>query len=432
MKKILKKIYHAVKQKLILIKTKRNWVNVKSELQRSNSNKAFKTKSKTATHKVLIYPSDLSTIIGALGDDAMITASLDQLKKSHDSLEVYMLCKSTAASVVESLGYQPIVFPNINLESHPDFFKNLYENEGFEYLIVLGADIMDGYYGITHPASALIAADLAVTSNIKPVILGFSFNKEPNEELAEFYNLLDRKITLNVRDDISLERIRHFSDANSILVADVAFCLTPTVVPSDIKFWIDAQKNNGNQIIGFNLHPMLLKNASKENINIIVQSAVHSIKKISKSSKVSFLLLPHDYRGNNGDSICLEPIYEQIIKDSNVNAYLLLGKHRASVLKAISGLLDGVVTGRMHLAIASLGMQTPTMCITYQDKFEGLFRHFSLPSKLLLAPQNMMNKDTFANELADFIGELSNLKTKVVAQSPHVKALSENNFSNIK
>lgn len=430
MKSSLKKIYHAIRYKFRLMQAIRNWQNAKSELQIFHAKQSSNI-SEASSKKVLIYPSDLSTIIGALGDDAMISASLDQLKKVHQNLEVYMLCKSTSASVVESLGYKPVVFPNVDLDAHPEYFKSLFENQSIDYLVVLGADIMDGYYGLTHPASTLIAADLAIACGIKPIVLGFSFNKTPNKDLAGFYKRVDRKLTLNVRDDISLKRIRDFTNANSELVADVAFCLIPTTVPPDVKEWVDVQKSNGHQIIGFNLHPMLLKDASEENIQIIVQSAVHSIKSLSKSLKVSFLLLPHDYRGKNGDSICLDPIYELIKNDSNVNAFILQGKHRASVLKAIAGMLDGVLTGRMHLAIASLGMKTPTMCITYQDKFEGLYRHFSLPNKLLLSPQTMMDKDTFTKELRDFVSELPALKSTVSSKAPAVRALSEKNFLNL-
>jgi polysaccharide pyruvyl transferase WcaK-like protein len=431
MKKTLKKIYHAIKHKFRLTQAIRNWQQAKLELVSNQVKRSMTEASSASAKKVLIYPSDLSTIIGALGDDAMISASLDQLKKTHPDLEVYMLCKPTSKDVVESLGYKSVAFPSLDLDAHPMFFKSLYESLSIDYLVVLGADIMDGYYGLTHPASALIAADLAAANGIKPIVLGFSFNKAPNKDLANFYKRLDQRLILNVRDDISLGRIRDFTTANSELVADVAFCLIPTTVPPDVKKWIEEQKNNGNQIVGFNVHPMLLKSASEENIQNIVESAVYSIKNLSENLKVSFLLLPHDYRGKNGDAICLEPIYERLKNDSKINAFFLEGKHRASVLKAIAGMLDGVVTGRMHLAIASLGMETPTMCITYQDKFEGLYRHFSLPNKLLLSPQTMMDKDTFTKELTDFVSELSTLKSIVSSKAPTVRSLSEKNFINL-
>jgi polysaccharide pyruvyl transferase WcaK-like protein len=431
MKKLLKKIYRSAKHKLALKLTIRNWKNAKAELETKLLKKPTLLGNHSSPKKVLIYSADIRTVIGSLGDQAMICATIDQLHKQHRSSEIYMLCKPESAGIVEEFGYKPVPFPDMELHEHPQFFKDLYERLGFDYFVVLGADIMDGYYSLNHPASALMASDLAVSAGIKSVILGFSFNKTPDKDLVDFYNRIDKRLILNVRESISLERVSNFATANFELVADAAFCLNPTPVPDEVVTWVKVQKKNGNQILGFNLHPMLLKDASDESIQNIIQSAVHSIKFLAKTTKVSFLLLPHDYRGKNGDAVCLEPIYELIKNDANVNAFFLEGVHRASALKGIAGLLDGVVTGRMHLAIASLGMDVPTMCITYQDKFEGLYRHFSLPSKLLLSPQTMMNKATFSKELSDFVTDLPTLKKLVSSKTPYVKALSEKNFVNL-
>ena len=45
-------------------------------------------------------------------------------------------------------------------------------------------------------------------------------------------------------------------------------------------------------------------------------------------------------------------------------------------------MVDLVLTGRMHLAIAALGMGTPPLCVAYMDKFEGLFHLFDIASRL--------------------------------------------------
>ena len=51
-------------------------------------------------------------------------------------------------------------------------------------------------------------------------------------------------------------------------------------------------------------------------------------------------------------------------------------------LKHLAGMVDLVLTGRMHLAIAALGMGTPPLCVAYMDKFEGLFHLFNIASRL--------------------------------------------------
>jgi polysaccharide pyruvyl transferase WcaK-like protein len=100
-------------------------------------------------------------------------------------------------------------------------------------------------------------------------------------------------------------------------------------------------------------------------------------------------------------------------------------------LKAIAGLADGVLTGRMHLAIASLGMGVPVVALTYQGKFEGLFRHFDLPSWLLLSPAQTLRPGLLEQTLERFIDELPSLRTSVAAHWPTVLAASQRNLANL-
>jgi polysaccharide pyruvyl transferase WcaK-like protein len=57
-------------------------------------------------------------------------------------------------------------------------------------------------------------------------------------------------------------------------------------------------------------------------------------------------------------------------------------------IKALSGQVDLVLTGRMHLAIAALGMGTPAFCTVYQGKFEGLMQMFELEG-MTITPSRM-------------------------------------------
>lgn len=48
-----------------------------------------------------------------------------------------------------------------------------------------------------------------------------------------------------------------------------------------------------------------------------------------------------------------------------------------------------VVTGRMHVAIASLSQIVPVICYSYGDKFTGLLEHFNLEAdKLIVSPKS--------------------------------------------
>ncbi|AFK52117.1 hypothetical protein TMO_0278 [Tistrella mobilis KA081020-065] len=105
--------------------------------------------------------------------------------------------------------------------------------------------------------------------------------------------------------------------------------------------------------------------------------------------------------------------------------------HLAADLKGLAGILDGIVTGRMHLAIGSLGQGTPTVSVTYQDKFEGLYRHFGLPDWMLLSPQRYLTPGSFEAALTRFVDEIDQVTAIVESRAGAVKDLSRDNFSSI-
>ena len=100
---------------------------------------------------------------------------------------------------------------------------------------------------------------------------------------------------------------------------------------------------------------------------------------------------------------------------------------RASQLKALCGLLDGLISSRMHLAIAALGMRVPVMAATYQGKFEGLFQHFGLDGTFLLNPQEFLS-DTLIDKFNLFINSLPELRQKISRKLPLVLELSNKNL----
>ena len=101
----------------------------------------------------------------------------------------------------------------------------------------------------------------------------------------------------------------------------------------------------------------------------------------------------------------------------------------ASEIKAVAGLVDGVVTGRMHLAIAALGQGTPVAAITYQDKFQGLFAHFGVSESLLLSPEQLLAGDNLEKFLLRFLGAYKTAGAQVRNMLPAVMELSRANIA---
>lgn len=147
---------------------------------------------------------------------------------------------------------------------------------------------------------------------------------------------------------------------------------------------------------------------------------------------VFFVLLPHDYRTKEfgeGDHQLAESIFNHLPKDVKERTVFSSEQLHASEIKLICKQLDLVISGRMHLAIASLGAGTPVGCISYQDKFEGLFRHFEFSEEAVTINSNTALSEI---ELVKFINEMirniSNYKEHIAKELPRVIKLSNSNL----
>lgn len=377
--------------------------------------------------KLLVFPADTGNITGSLGDDAMITAAVQHFSALNPSVSVTLLCDSDKAEgIVRAIGFTPLRIPP--KKGMASAMLALLQTGEYDALVVLGADIMDGYYGVSFIENILMTVDLAARSGVDTMLLGFSFNNHPAADLKPFYDGCDSRVRFNLRDEVSLERFRRFTATRATLVADSAFTLKPSNVNTDTLSWITAQREAGRKVVAFNVHPLLIKNASPTQIARVIEKSADAITRTSRSHEIAWLLTPHDYRGELSDGACLHPIYEKLKTDDTVIARYFDGEHRASTLKALAGHLDGVVTGRMHFAIAALGMGVPALCLTYQDKFEGLFRHFDLSADLLLSPSIFETEGRLPEALAGFVDNLANLQQMVKSNLPKVAALAAENF----
>lgn len=377
--------------------------------------------------KLLIFPSDTGSITGALGDDAMITAAVQHFSALNPDIAVSLVCDSEAAArIVREKGFTPVRIPPY--DGFADSMLGVLRDGQYDALVILGADIMDGYYGVRFIETILMTADLAARLGMDTMFLGFSFNDRPADDLKAFYDGCDKRVRFNLRDEISLARFRRFTTAQAALVADSAFTLKPSGLNAETIAWVGERHAAGRKVVAFNVHPMLIKNATEAQVARIVEKSAEAIIRTSGGREIAWLLSPHDYRGNLSDGACLRPIHDRLKAEGSVIARYFEGQHRAATLKALAGTLDGVVTGRMHFAIAALGMGVPTLCLTYQDKFEGLYRHFGLSTDLLLPPAIFETEGRLTQALSSFVDNLPELQRQVQASQPKVSALAEGNF----
>lgn len=378
-------------------------------------------------NRILIVACDPFSVFGSIGDDAMITATQQHARDKNPNVDIDVLLEGVdAAELVRQRGFNPV-----DIFGAPDFIGALcsqFEARRYDCVVVIGADVMDGYYHPLVTAKLLASADLAAAAGIKNVVLGFSFNDAPHPSLSMFYNALHPGVSINVRDPVSFGRLKSFAKTNAALVADSAFSLIASDADADTSSWIARKRAEGYRVMGFNLHPMLFKNADRGQIETIIERGAEALRFVADARPVCWLLIPHDYRQGFGDQSCLRAISDLLPPSLEDRVRYLEGEWPATVLKGVAGQLDGIVSGRMHLAIAGLGKGVPVVCIAYQGKFEGLYQHFSLSSVDLLSPSAFYTDDGLRDSLMKFVDQVDERREQVQKKLPSVLSLSKSNF----
>ncbi|MGX2039516.1 polysaccharide pyruvyl transferase family protein [Methylocaldum sp. MU1018] len=403
----------------------REWRQERKRLERTPS-----ARQNHDIRSILIAPADVISLTGSKGDEAMIAALVEGVRRHIPDCRfgIFSVDEEDAHSCSEPGVRSEAVWAN------PWSLRKLTDTVArYDAVALVGGDIMDGYYNAITSLRMWVLADLAARMGKPTVILGFSFNASPSPKLAKCLNALDPAVNICVRDAFSLERFNRFSKATGRLVADSAFLLRPRTDGPEaarVRAWAEQQRAQGKMVCGFNLHPMLVKNGDPTRIGALVDSAVATLSDLGARRPVSFLLIPHDFRGGTlGDGAMLSPIYERVRPVLGDRVIYPSNPLHAAELKALAGSADLTVTGRMHLAVGSLSQGVPVAAITYQDKFQGLFRHFGLPESLMLPPDRTRDPAAFARMVETAIDRRRELAEQVAAKLPEVVRLAEINLS---
>lgn len=401
--------------------------------------KATVPQQNTGTNRnkqLVIVPCDPWSVGGSRGDEAMITAVIQKYREENPDASITIISEGEEGSrYIENLPYPDISpLPSWN-GANP--VRTIYETamaKNPDDVVLLGADCMDGYYSPLVSLTLLALHDLfSRTQGVRSHIAGFSFNQHPYRPMLKAFKTISPATRLNLRDAVSLERFKRFTGKDASLVADAAFMLKPDcdfTGYEKLKEWVSQQRDNGKKhIIGFNFHPMLRKYDNRtelENDARILSQNIIAV--LQAKSETGLVLIPHDARPNYTDNLVLGIIAGEI-KQAGLGDSIYYDPvvYRASQIKALCGLVDGLVSSRMHLAIAALGQGKSVMAAAYQGKFEGLFRHFGLPSDYLLSPEEFIS-DTFVRQFLKYIGHLSELNRQVEQRIKKVMQLSEKNL----
>ena len=419
-----------IKRKLVQVlafwRTYRIWKNKVRKVQAIANSKPIKP-------CLVIVPCDPWSVGGSRGDEAMITAVIHKYLDLYPNISIHMVCADeNGADYIKKLSEFNII-PILSWNgAYP--LEKVYESivkEKPTDVVILGADCIDGFYSPLLSLSLLALHDLCTkTVGIRSRLLGFSFNEHPSWMMVWALKSLTPDVRICLRDAVSLSRYEKKVNNNASLVADAAFMLIPqkkNQLYNRIQSWVEKRKAEQNVIMGLNFHPMLRAYHNAEDIKEDAKLLAKNMERILISHKdVCFVLVPHDDRSGLTDNLVLSTIYK-CLKKYRTRIFYSPEVPRAAQLKGLCGLLDGLISSRMHLAIAALGMQVPVMAVTYQGKFEGLFLHFDLDGTFLLSPQEFLS-GVMPERFDSFLQDLPALKEQITLKLPIVCKLSNKNL----
>jgi polysaccharide pyruvyl transferase WcaK-like protein len=200
-----------------------------------------------------------------------------------------------------------------------------------------------------------------------------------------------------------------------------------------VKQWTKKQILSGKIVIGISPHAFLKASNKKLMPCDISSYYISLVKKIGESNQnLVFLLLPHDYRtleNNLSDALLAEKVYAVLKETLDSRIHLAPGPLTAKEIKNLVGSLDFVLSARMHLAIACLGRKTPVGCISYQGKFQGLFKHFDLEGMFIDRDALFeIDSDRLTDWLLKLIDDRDGIRQKIADKLPIIQSLAARNF----
>jgi colanic acid/amylovoran biosynthesis protein len=388
----------------------------------------FSLKGRSKTRKVLlIAPAGW----GSVGDEAMIRAAAAHLHAS--GVDQVLIVSAATPPILAPDEQYPAYCEELHLpdwgsmEAAVKQFRAQLRDSSAVYC--LGADVLDGRYGVR--SSRLRLALVLDAAKVCPqtAILGFSLHPEVEPSCVKAFQAMGDRVDLCLRDPVSFEVARSLGLPRIRQTADVAFLLEPEETDRTAQFssWIRSQRDEGRRVIGLNVSKQIL---GKDDDLRQAAIAAHreALEQLWEEDAVSFVLIAHDRRPTQDDLESLREIRDGMSPEVQAHVLTIEDHLRASEIKAVCGILDAVLTHRMHLAIAGLGMGTPSIAVSYQGKVSGLYDLFGWPDGVLEA-DDCRSGPAILERVRRVLGQRAEISALLKTRLPHVTELAAENFA---
>lgn len=277
------------------------------------------------------------------------------------------------------------------------------------YLIVIGADILDGSYGLRPAWARTEAMQLANRLGVPCRVIGFSWSDEPHREIEAAYRRLSNRVELHVRDKYSARRLAQAGISTST-VPDTVFALRPPISQP-------SQRCRKAQAIALLNISGLLKGrgiAPEQYVGIVAALRQRGYRVV---------LLPHVFRDADDDLSAARELHRLLSGDDIEIVSRPMTPAQVQMLASEAKL---VITGRMHLAVLALTVGTPAIVFGSQGKVEGMLALFDL-EEFAVDPSSGFDSATI--ELLEHL-ELhgQEIRAGIAEALPRVVEQAERNF----
>lgn len=374
---------------------------------------------------ILLVPA--GNLAGGFGEDVMVASFIANFSKGRPVTVFTQRVIERPDFLGDFKGVRYLGgFGNQNYLKHLNVLKEHTE------VYVIGADIMDGTYGLDNSLKRLRILQLACRLGMEARISGFSVSDGMLSRVKKELLETSKYLKIKARDIDSHSRLATFIPSDRlILTNDIAFICPSlpstfaTEIHKSFADWCLVAKSSGRKIIG--ICPNSIQ-AKKVGLNKYISDFECLIKNFKERGDFSFVFLYHDVRplcGIESDKSISNTLYKAAC-EKGIDAFFVPDIKNGVELKGYIESVDFSVTGRMHLGIAGLSAGLPMFGISYANKFEGMLRLFDINPKYCLISYTELER---SEQVVDsFIANLENMKNSLRITLSTVKMETIKNY----
>lgn len=305
---------------------------------------------------------------GSFGDEGMMQGSRDSILAASGTPQLFTPGSELAWAEMGVGGVRSIDRIIALGRMHVDARK-LRRFSNAERVVVLGADSIDGAYGIRSISQRVSLLNVAVAQGRFAELANFSFRRNPSQDALTALRRLDRRVRLTARDKNSQRRAAEALQRKVEVFPDVAAYMKPSesALSGGLRAWV-AQQARPVAVLVPNAHLAAFKDSGQK--AVAARFSAYAAGLLDAGFAV--VVLPHDVREDPGDVA----LSEELAAAFPAEHVTLAVPRNAQEAKGLLGLVDVVVTARMHAGVAALSQGVPCVGLDYVDKFAGQFQWY--------------------------------------------------------